>query len=275
MLQEERRRSSQMASAPSDSKPDAARCPPSVSDPDAFCVKPAEKGSCTVTMDDDGSQGIGVTAAAAISIASARAWAGFARDTASSKSRRFAEIPARSSYRLITSLDSCHSTVLFPGEKNFRTISFDPLKVDTGCPAPEMPDLDSDPVMPRPRGASLSLQWLEDPKTVLVVSKPSPDVMEQTGPVVQWLRQRGLCVFVEPRVYTELIKRPLHTREVASERAVLRHPSEVQHLYETLHHAQHTVSPRTSAGLARETSVGRGGHPLGGESSGGGKAFFF
>ena len=56
-------------------------------------------------------------------------------------------------------------------------------------------------------GAQLRLQWRDHPRTVLVVTKPTPDVMPHTLSIIDWLRRRGLYVFVEPKTYLEIMRR--------------------------------------------------------------------
>lgn len=54
-------------------------------------------------------------------------------------------------------------------------------------------------------GATLKLQWLSAPSTVLVVAKPSPRVQEALQKVVAWLLNRHLSVILEPQVLSLLV----------------------------------------------------------------------
>lgn len=49
-------------------------------------------------------------------------------------------------------------------------------------------------------GATLKLQWLSTPATVLVVAKPSPRVQTALQQVVAWLLHRRMSVLLEPQV---------------------------------------------------------------------------
>jgi hypothetical protein len=50
-------------------------------------------------------------------------------------------------------------------------------------------------------GSQLKLSWLSRPRTVLVVAKPSADVIDAFVTAVRWLWSRGMSVFVEPEAY--------------------------------------------------------------------------
>lgn len=50
-------------------------------------------------------------------------------------------------------------------------------------------------------GATLKLQWLSRPGTVLVVAKPTPRVHDVLCRVVLWLLRRKILVFLEPQVH--------------------------------------------------------------------------
>lgn len=50
-------------------------------------------------------------------------------------------------------------------------------------------------------GATLKLQWLSRPSTVLVVAKPTPRVQGALLQVVTWLLNRRMRVMLEPQVH--------------------------------------------------------------------------
>ena len=52
-----------------------------------------------------------------------------------------------------------------------------------------------------PAGSHLQLHWLSRPRTVLVVAKPSPEVLVSLVNVVFWLLQRDTTVYVEPSIF--------------------------------------------------------------------------
>ena len=54
---------------------------------------------------------------------------------------------------------------------------------------------------PCPAGSHLQLHWLSRPRTVLVVAKPSPEVLVSLVNVVFWLLQRDTTVYVEPSIF--------------------------------------------------------------------------
>ena len=55
-------------------------------------------------------------------------------------------------------------------------------------------------------GSHLELHWLNPPRKILVVAKPSPDVLRSLVRVAEWLLdpQRAMHVYVEPSVYARL-----------------------------------------------------------------------
>lgn len=55
-------------------------------------------------------------------------------------------------------------------------------------------------------GSHLELHWLNPPRKILVVAKPSPDVLRSLVKVAEWLLdpQRAMHVYVEPSVYARL-----------------------------------------------------------------------
>ena len=55
-------------------------------------------------------------------------------------------------------------------------------------------------------GSHLELHWLNPPRKILVVAKPSPDVLRSLVKVVDWLLdpKRAMHVYVEPSVYARL-----------------------------------------------------------------------
>ena len=55
-------------------------------------------------------------------------------------------------------------------------------------------------------GSHLELHWLNPPRKILVVAKPSPDVLRSLVRVAAWLLdpQRAMHVYVEPSVYARL-----------------------------------------------------------------------
>ena len=55
-------------------------------------------------------------------------------------------------------------------------------------------------------GSHLELHWLNTPRKILVIAKPSPDVLRSLVRVAAWLLdpQRAMHVYVEPSVYARL-----------------------------------------------------------------------
>lgn len=55
-------------------------------------------------------------------------------------------------------------------------------------------------------GSHLELHWLNPPRKILVVAKPSPDVLRSLVRVAAWLLDplRAMHVYVEPSVYARL-----------------------------------------------------------------------
>lgn len=55
-------------------------------------------------------------------------------------------------------------------------------------------------------GSHLELHWLNPPRKILVVAKPSPDVLRSLVRVAGWLLEpaRAMHVYVEPSVYARV-----------------------------------------------------------------------
>ena len=55
-------------------------------------------------------------------------------------------------------------------------------------------------------GSHLELHWLNPPRKILVVAKPSPDVLRSLVRVAGWLLDpaRAMHVYVEPSVYARV-----------------------------------------------------------------------
>lgn len=67
------------------------------------------------------------------------------------------------------------------------------------------------------------------------MTKPTCDVMRHTLRIIDWLRQRGLYVFVEPKTYQDIMKsRCMDRWEPESKPEVLHKPSEVSDFYSGL-----------------------------------------
>ena len=56
----------------------------------------------------------------------------------------------------------------------------------------------------RASGSHLKLHWLSAPSAVLVVYKPTAEVLEATAEAVGWLLRRGIVVFIEPAAYEDV-----------------------------------------------------------------------
>lgn len=79
-------------------------------------------------------------------------------------------------------------------------------------------------------GAQLKLHWLSSPRTFLLVAKPTAAVKPAVSAVIAWLLQRGLTVYLEPRLHAEIAADELEkaaesSSEVADKSEIVRSAS--------------------------------------------------
>lgn len=180
----------------------------------------------TVSVADDGRFGVGPAAAAAVSVALAQSWAGVAGGGKCATDIHEATAcvhPGKARFKLVAAVPrnlslnahrgaepgnerhrreyatiredeanglgpSPSKQSLFPGDSSMALESIDDAR-----------NLDnSQEATWRASGGHLKMQWLSAPSAVLVVFKPSEEVLEATGEAVAWLLQRGIVVFAEP-----------------------------------------------------------------------------
>lgn len=193
----------------------------------------------TVSLADDGRSGVGATAAAAVSVALAQSWAAVAGGKSSClPDPNIALQPGKARFKLVAAvprpmrketssnakkresllgsspgpgsiangaLDNGDAGTLPPSPSHGSLISSDTALALESLDDPRVMD-DTQEATWRASGSHLKLQWLSAPTTVLVVFKPTEEVLEATAGAVAWLLRHGISVIVEPPAYEQVKK---------------------------------------------------------------------
>jgi NAD+ kinase len=165
----------------------------------------------TVSVADDGTTGVGATAAAAVSVALAQSWAAVAGGKSSCFPRPgcLPAHPAKARFKLVAAVPRSHNRRRRAASPEAPGAAPSPLRdlPDAGANGSNLAleSLEDARVLDdtqeaswRSSGSHLKLHWLSPPSTVLVVHKPSEEVVATTAQAVAWLLRRGITVFTEP-----------------------------------------------------------------------------
>lgn len=188
-------------------------------------------GLDTVSVADDGRSGVGPTAAAIVSVALAQSWAAVADGRQSVQGggplpeAAACVHPGRARFKLVAAiprpmqqkrgLTGLTASPSKPGlisnsgstspavSKEGSREPTDSFNLDGGFDDGAWMDTSEDATW-RASGSHLKMHWLTAPTAVLVVYKPTDDVVQAVGPVVLWLLRKGIAVYAEPRAYKAL-----------------------------------------------------------------------
>lgn len=186
-------------------------------------------GLATVSVADDGRSGVGPTAAAIVSVALAQSWAAVADADGCQSNQSRGPLPeaaacvhpGRARFKLVAAIPrpmqqkrgltgstpspSKQGVAGTTGPTNPASSkeTNDPLSFDGGFDDGAWVDTSEDATW-RASGSHLKMHWLTAPTAVLIVYKPTEDVVQAVGPVVAWLLNKGIAVYAEPRAYRAL-----------------------------------------------------------------------
>lgn len=158
----------------------------------------------TVSVADDGTAGVGPSAAAAVSVALAHAWASSGTNRGSSNGR-LSPYGGKARFKLIAAVPRNSLSAERAGSSEGdltrsleSTMALESLDDTDALSSQEQENW-------RASGSHLKLHWLEKPKTVLVCCKPTSLCWQTAGHAVLWLLLKHIVIYSEPQQLEQII----------------------------------------------------------------------
>ena len=166
----------------------------------------------TVSFADDGTAGVGATAAAAVAIAMAKSWASSGSKSPGQQKGSAYGGPdySRARFKLVAAVPrtheakaSMHTNVLHRGNQSDR--SEKSISGDSDAPIP-LDSLNDDAKASEwaAYGSHVKLEWISRPKRVLIVFKPSQEARNAAHLAIRYLMRHDITVYVEPKVHADM-----------------------------------------------------------------------